>query len=300
MIFQNTAMAASTAIRWNCCKALAITWLFAGLRVNEIVRLRLGCIRWQKQDVLIPSSGEILPGGSVCMLDVPVNKTSTAFTKPVDPLVGETISAWENVRPKGVELPDPKTGEMVHFLFLYRLTVVGKTYFNDVLIPVLCHKAGVPKADARGNITSHRGRSTIASQLFNAKEPMTLFELQDWLGHTTPAATQHYAKITPTKLAKSYADAGYFKRNLRAIEVLVNQEVVRNGRAAKEPWKFYDLGHGYCTYDFFDQCPHRLACAKCSLNWPKTSSRAQLLEGKTNLLTTSPRYTVERRRNCRC
>jgi integrase len=265
------------------CKALAITWLFAGLRVNEIVRLRLGCIRWQKEDVSIPN-GEILPGGSVCMLDVPVNKTSTAFTKPVDPLVGETISAWENVRPKGEKLPDPKTGEMVDFLFLYRLTVVGKTYFNDVLIPVLCRKAGVPRADARGNITSHRGRSTIASQLFNAKEPMTLFELQDWLGHSTPAATQHYAKITPTKLAKSYADAGYFKRNLRAIEVLVDQEVVRSARALNEPWKFYDLGHGYCTYDFFDQCPHRMACAKCSFYWPKHSSQAQLLEGKANLL----------------
>jgi len=154
----------------------------------------------------------------------------------------------------------------------------------DVLIPALCRKAGVPRADARGNITSHRGRSTIASQLFNAEEPMTLFELQDWLGHTTPAATQHYAKITPTKLAKSYADAGYFKRNLRAIEVLVDQEIVRSGRAANEPWKFYDLGHDYCTYDFFDQCPHRMACAKCGFYVPKQSSQAQLLEGKANLL----------------
>jgi hypothetical protein len=173
---------------------------------------------------------------------------------------------------------------MIDFLFLFRLTVVSKGYLNDVLIPALCRKAGVPRADARGNITSHRGRSTIASQLFNAKEPMTLFELQDWLGHATPAATQHYAKITPTKLAKSYADAGYFKRNLRAIEVLVDQEVVRSGRAANEPWKFYDLGHGYCTYDFFDQCPHRMACAKCSFYLPKQSSQALLLEGKANLL----------------
>jgi site-specific recombinase XerC len=57
---------------------------------------------------------------------------------------------------------------------------------------------------------------------------MALFELQEWLGHTTLTATQHYAKITPTKLAKSYSDAGYFARNLRAIEVLVDQELVRN------------------------------------------------------------------------
>jgi len=266
------------------CKALAVTWLFAGLRNNEILRLRLGCIRWQKEDVSVPGRSETLAGGAVCMLDVPVNKTSTAFTKPVDPIVGEMISAWEKVRPTGVKLLDRKTGEMVDFLFLYRLTVVGKSYLNNVMIPTLCRKAGVPTADVRGNITSHRGRSTIASQLFNAKEPMTLFELQEWLGHSTPAATQHYAKITPIKLAKSYADAGYFARNLRAIEVLVDQEIVRSGRAATEPWKFYDLGHGYCTYDFFDQCPHRMACAKCSFYVPKGSSQVQLLQGKTNLL----------------
>jgi integrase len=266
------------------CKALVLTWLFAGLRINEIVRLRLSCIRWQKEEVSIPGATEKLPGSSVCMLEVPVNKTSTAFTKPVDPIVGEAIPAWEKVRPQGIKQTDPKTGEMVDFLFLYRLTLVGKGYLNDVLIPTLCRKAGVPRADVRGNITSHRGRSTIASQLFNAKEPMTLFELQQWLGHSTPAATQHYAKITPTKIARSYADAGYFKRNLRAIELLVDQEAVRNGRSASEPWKFYDLGQGYCTYDFFEQCPHRMACAKCSFYAPKNSSKSQLLEGNSNLL----------------
>jgi hypothetical protein len=57
-----------------------------------------------------------------------------------------------------------------------------------------------------------------------------------------------------------------------------------SGKAAEEPWKFYDLGHGYCAYDFFDQCPHRMACAKCGFYAAKDSSRAQLLEGKANLL----------------
>jgi hypothetical protein len=40
-----------------------------------------------------------------------------------------------------------------------------------------------------------------------------------------------YTKITLLKVAKSYADTGYFVRNLRAIEVPVNLEVVRDGRA---------------------------------------------------------------------
>jgi hypothetical protein len=88
-------------------------------------------------------------------------------------------------------------------------------------------------------------RSTIASQLYNAKEPMSLSELQAWLGHKHPNSTQHYTKISPAKLAKSYVDAGYFGRNVRTIEVLIDQEAVINGDAAKGlPWKYYDLGHG--------------------------------------------------------
>jgi hypothetical protein len=70
---------------------------------------------------------------------------------------------------QGNKLPDCKTGEVVSFLFLIRNTAVGKSYINRTLIPALCRKAGVPLADVRGNITTHRARSTIASQLFNAK-----------------------------------------------------------------------------------------------------------------------------------
>jgi hypothetical protein len=113
---------------------------------------------------------------------------------------------------------------------------------------------------------------------------MSLFELQQWLGHRGLRSTQYYASITPTKLAKAYSDAGYFGRNLRMVELLIDREVVISGAAAHEPWKFYDLGHGYCSYDFFDHCPHRMACAKCSFYVAKGSSRAQLLEGKANLL----------------
>lgn len=180
---------------------------------------------------------------------------------------------------------DLKTGELVHFLFSDRGVRVSKKYINRSLIPLLCRKAGIPAKDARGNITSHRARSTMASLLFNAREPMSLFELQEWLGHRSPHTTQYYAKITPTKLAKSYTDAGYFERNIRAVKVLIDQEAIRNQAAATgEPWKYYDLGHGYCTYDFFDQCPHRMACAKCSFYLPKDSTKGLLLEGRTNLL----------------
>jgi len=258
-------------------RAITIIWLFAGLRCDEILRLRVGSIRWKGDENQTTQT-------RTCLLHVPVNKTSTAFIKPVDPIVGEAIGTWEAVRPQQPALLDKKTGELVAFLFSYRTRRVSARYLNQVVIPALCSKAGVPRCDARGAITSHRARATIATQLYNAKEPLSLFELQEWMGHRSAQSTQCYAKISATKMARSCARAGYFERNLRAIDVLVDQEVVRSGRAADDPWKYYDLGHGYCTYDFFDQCPHRMACAKCSFYCPKPSARAQVLEGKANLL----------------
>jgi hypothetical protein len=173
-----------------------------------------------------------------------------------------------------------------------RLTAV-RLFYDFLVEEQLCEKNPVARGrytpgKAFGSMSQrglvHRARATIASQLYNAREPLSLFELQEWLGHRSPTSTQSYAKISPTKLARSYNAAGYFERNLRTIEVLVDQTAVRNGLANGVPWKYYDLGHGYCTYDFFDQCPHRMACAKCSFYQPKDATAAFLLEGKNNLL----------------
>jgi len=265
-------------------RALALTWLFSGLRGNEIVRLRVGCVRWQQADPESTADNVQPAAPAVCLLDVPVHKTGTSFTKPVDAVLGQAIDAWQAIRPEQPPLLDAKTSEVVDFLFCYRARRFRTPYLNLRLIPLLCQKAGVPLADARGRITSHRARATIATQLYNAKEPMTLFELQAWLGHRSPNTTQHYARITPTKLTRAYSDAGYFARNVRAIEVLLDRDAVQSGVAASgTPWQYFDLGHGYCSYSFFEQCPHRMACARCDFYVPKGSSKAQLLEAKSNL-----------------
>ena len=276
---------ADTFYPMELIRAVTLTWLFSGLRSDEISRLQVGCIRWQHDGLPIPGdSHDILAEDAVCLLDVPVHKTGTAFTKPVDPIVGQTIEAWQAVRPSQPKRLDRKTGERVDMLFSVRAQPVAKDYINHTIIPALCGKAGVPTTDIRGNITSHRARSTIASQLYNAKEPMTLFELQAWLGHRTPHSTQHYAKITPHTLSKAYSEAGYFARNVRTIEVLVDRDAVTSGAAAAgQPWQHYDLGHGWCTYSFFEQCPHRMACARCDFYTPKDSTKAQLLEASDNL-----------------
>jgi len=152
-------------------RAVVVTWLFAGLRSDEIRRLRVGCARWQHAGAPLVGGDRLPSTDAVCFLDVPTNKTSTAFTKPVDRVVGEAVRAWERARPDQPALLDRKTSEVVRFLFCFRGKQIGKQYVNGALVPLLCRKAGVPPSDARGPVTSHRARSTIASQLANAKDP---------------------------------------------------------------------------------------------------------------------------------
>lgn len=67
---------------------------------------------------------------------------------------------------------------------------------------------------------------------------MTLFELQAWLGHRSPQSTQFYAKITPATLTRAYDDTGYFSRNVRTIEVLIDRDAVASGA-----WPVTGFGH---------------------------------------------------------
>ena len=66
--------------------------------------------------------------------------------------------------------------------------------------------------------------------------------------------------------------------------MLLDRDAITTGAAGGGgPFEFYDLGHGYCSYTFFEQCPHRMACARCDFYIPKASSEAQLLEAKHGL-----------------
>ncbi len=145
---------------------------------------------------------------------------------------------------------------VVYYLFSYRGIRAAPTYLNRVLTPTLCRRAGVPERDTRGPIAGHRSLSS----------------------------TQHYAAVSPTRLAKTYLNTGYFERNVATAGVLIDKEALQSGEAATgEPWEYFDLGHGYCTYSFLEQCQHRMACVKCPFYLPKASTKALLLESKANL-----------------
>ncbi|PKW18677.1 tyrosine-type recombinase/integrase [Saccharopolyspora spinosa] len=258
-------------------RALVGVWLFAGCRIDEIRRLDVDCI--QRDEGRDEQTGEPFP---ICLLRVPQNKTTGEFTKPVDPIVGQLVEAWQHVRPPQPDIEDRKTGQRRQFLFCVRGQLIGRSYLNDTVLPALCRKAGIPETDSRGALTSHRARSTIATQLLNAPEPLSIVDLKEWLGHKHFSSTRHYAAILQRKLTSAYKKADYFARNVRTIQVLIDRESILTGAATsgEQPWKYYDLGDGYCTYDFFAKCPHRLACARCPFYLPKESSAGRLLEVK--------------------
>lgn len=245
-------------------RAVAVVWCFSGLRADEIRRLEVGCIRRQHEDVVVPETGEVLPKEAACFLTVPANKTSRAFPKAVNPLVGVRIAAWEALRPAHQpRLRDRKTGRPTEYLFCYRGRLIARDYINSSLIPLLCRKGGVPLADERGRITSHRARATIASLLYNAPEGLSLLDLMAWLGHSNPATTQHYIRLTPTKVASAVARVN--DRALRLVEVLVDTTGDAHGGVAL----YYVLGNGFCANPEWAACPFRMACLKCDYYVPQ-------------------------------
>lgn len=70
-------------------------------------------------------------------------------------------------------------------------------------------------------------------QHLHARDPLTLGDLQQWLGHKHPASTRYYAKILQRTLTAAYRKADYFARNIRTIEVLIDRDSVLTGAAGR-------------------------------------------------------------------
>ena len=178
-------------------RAIALVWLFGGLRTDEIVRLPLGCIR----PLPSPTDDEQGLWDHVCLLHVPVNKSCDEFDKPVEYYLGEAVQAWEAERPAGPQRVDDTTGELVYFLFDWEGRGVIKSYINRVIIPLLCRKAQIDTFDEKGPIRSHRARATLATRYYKAG--FGLEELRLWLGHLSILNLRYYLDIDDDWLNQS-------------------------------------------------------------------------------------------------
>ncbi|MFT4274536.1 MAG: tyrosine-type recombinase/integrase [Pantoea sp.] len=259
-------------------QAMAVLWTHAGLRQNELLRLTTECVTPQSEDI-IREDGSVVPAGTLCYLNVPAGKTSKAFVKPVSAVVKKYVDIWLNARPgEQAKLNDDRTGEKVRYLFQYRGKPAGSDVINRTVIPVLCARAGLPVEDSGGTITSHRGRASALTALASVPQGMSLYELMQWSGHSTPQSTMHYLRIRPTQLAASFVKAD---RVAHMISVLIDHDP--EAASLTGPAMYYDLGDSYCTNPFWSSCQHRMACIGCDFNLLKDGARGLILESKASV-----------------
>jgi len=277
-------------------QAMAVIWTHAGLRKSELLRLTTGCIAAQADDIE-KDDGSIIPAGTLCYLHIPAGKTSKAFVKPVAAVVKKYVDLWLDERPsEQAMLTDERTGEKVRLLFQYRGKSAGDDILNRTVIPMLCARAGVPLQDSGGTITSHRGRASAVTALASVPQGMSLYELMQWTGHSTPQSTMNYLRIRPTQLAASFVKAD---RVAHMISVLIDHDP--EAASLTGPATYYDLGDSYCTNPFWSSCQHRMACIGCDFNLLKQSARGLILESKASVrryleeipLTSDERTIVE-------
>ncbi len=159
---------------------------------------------------------------------------------------------------------------------------MGRTFLNDSLIPILCKRAGVPEKDARGAITGHRARSTIATML--RSNGLSLEDIAEFLGHANPNMVRAYARTDPFRFGRDMNRANDL---IRIVEGIIDTRAAKLG----QPNVFFFLGRGtdgkprFCGNPARDKCPHRLACLKCSMyvGADQASCLAERLEARDEL-----------------
>ncbi len=246
-------------------QAAALLWVTSARRPNEITRLQVGCIRRDWDPAMLDEHGVPLPGkeAQLCYLHIPSNKTKGPYWVPIPRYAADAVEAWERERPaKQPKHIDAKDSSLVDFLFSLRNKRMGESFLNDTLIPALCKRAGVPEEDARGSITGHRARSTIATML--RRNGLSLEDISEFLGHAKPDMVRAYARTDQFRFGRDINRANDL---MRIVEGIIDTRAAKAGK----PNVFFFLGRGadgqprFCGNPAWEKCAHRLACLKCPM-----------------------------------
>ncbi len=266
-------------------RAAALLWVTSARRPGEITRLQVGCIRRDWDPDMLDEEGSPLPGqeAQLCYLYVPVNKTKGAFWVPIPRYTADAVETWERERPsRQPRLVDEKDSSLVNFLFCLRGRKMGEKFINQSLIPALCRRAGISESDARGAITGHRARSTIATML--RRNGLSLEDIAQFLGHSNTKMVRAYARTDPFRFGRDMNRANDL---MRIVEGIIDTRAAKAG----QPNVFFFLGRGsdgqprFCGNPAWDKCKHRLACLKCPMyvGAGQASRLAERLEARDEL-----------------
>src|SRR5260221_868873 len=244
-------------------RAAALIWVTAARRSDEIRRLQVGCVRREWTPEMLDEQGnQIEPEAELAYIRIPTNKFKGEFFVPVPSYVADAIEVWESVRPPNQKtLIDRKTRKPTSYLFQYPNELMGRNFFNESVIPLLCKLAGVSQTDVVGRITSHRARATTATWMY--KMGMAPADIGKLLGHTDPLRSlPWYLREDKHRLGRAYRKANPLERYVAAI-------LDTNAHARQEPGVFYYLSDGpdgrprMCGNPHFSRCIHQMRCVEC-------------------------------------
>jgi hypothetical protein len=254
-------------------QAIALLWVSTARRPNELLRLRLACVRAEWEPSMRDEVGDPLPSGTevvgqeqgtkVHYLHIPSSKYQGPGWIWIPKYTADAIARWQAERGKERSaLLDYKDREFVELLFVHRGKRMGATFLNRRLIPLLCAKAGVNPRDAEGAYTAHRGRSARISMLHACG--LELDDLAAYALHKDTSTIKKYARRHPIHLHRKVAQADTLST---VIEGLYDPEAALHGAPSVRWFLGYDADGApqFCGLPAHQTCPHRMDCPHCGL-----------------------------------
>jgi integrase len=263
---------------FEAVRALALLWITSARRSDELVRLRVDCLREEWDPAMLDEEGNSLPwagdvveehrpgtsAGKIWYLRVPTNKYGGEFHVWIPPYTARAIQDWIALRAKlAPRRYDVKDREFADLLFTTHGRGMTKGFLNRIVIPYLCARAGIDRQDAKGNYTCHRGRSSRITLLRQCG--MELADLAAYAGHKNTATIQRYARTQPQDLHRKVAKAD-------VLSTIIDGIFLPDASVKGLPSLFWHLGYDtdgsprFCGLPSYHACPHRLDCPKCGLH----------------------------------
>jgi len=272
-------------------QAMALLWVSTARRPNELLRLRVECVRAQWEPDMRDEDGDPLPPGEdaldgacadrVFYLHIPSSKYGGPGWIWIPQYTADAIARWQTERGASRSpLYDHKDREFTDLLFSLRGKRRSAAFLNRRLIPLLCARAGVEPFDAEGAYTAHRGRSARISLLHACG--LELEDLAAYAIHKDTRTIKKYARRDPIHLHRKVARADTLST---VIEGLYDPDAALHGAPAVHWFLGYDPDGTpqFCGLPAHQTCPHRMDCPRCGLFIG--GERARLVHDDPSLLT---------------
>lgn len=174
-------------------RAALIVARWSGARRDEIRRLDMDCL--SAYDDGYPR------------LRIPAGKTLTERSIPLHPDAAAALQVLIDRRrnePDSV-LIDRVTGRPTRYVFVTRGKLRSAEHLFQEPLREACRRAGLVDATGHAQVTAHRFRHTVGTQL--AERAARLQTIMSVLGHVSPAMSMVYARVSDPTVRRDYETA---------------------------------------------------------------------------------------------